>query len=416
MEPRKWNRLTILTTFWITCALGFAFQALQVCQMYFTFQTSTQIVFEDRDIMTVPSASFCYRYLDILNNESMQQDGVSMNVKFYLSNLTIMSIFKYTPNPEETLHSCGIRQASSAGRLMSSTLDKATCLNHFNVTKYYTQEFICYNYDMINYTSYSLDQVSHSTQYTFQIYYLNMNFIDQKLMVVTLSTEKSLPLYSRTFGKHVWMRIYQSNVRLDLASLEYRLNEVHLLEAPYDTRCRREGSQECKTKCLIERFKEVKRFPSTEMTIDPVALQHTTPGDDNDDQMRNFGNVVYSNCRSKCQREKCTISTCYTSVTPIYHTSQESHRDGHTFRVQVKTPISASIIIRTVPKVTFIDFLIYILSSVGVWFGLSAASFNPDRWMKRKDRQSLVHQQLFVPVRHNRDHGDTNVSGRMRTN
>lgn len=402
-------------TFYLGCFAGLVIQCREVCEMYFTYQTTSSIEFNDEDQMTLPALSICARYLDILKRDknTTQEYGLfhspPVAKEDFLqeaSKLTIKNIFDLTPQPEDTINKCFRR---SPDLTAMEELDPVTCIGSLNMTKYYTQEFICYNYQFRNWKNFSRSLIAHSLNYPHRIYQIYLtNVSNSQSFFVSAHTEVLLPLASRDFGKNIHRK---GNIKTNQYFIYYRYNEVHLLPFPYQTNCLQEdGSHECVRRCLIERLRVFGRIPSSEMIDKPINLKNVNPLDMKDDRMAGIVNAANTFCYSKCTRPKCERSFCYTSVETF---SKNRSDDVLTFALLV--PESASSIIRTYPKVKLLDFIIYLCTSIGMWFGFTVSTLNPvplaifcSKFLKRKKQKSSIacrhssrrrHRHLFLQSR-----------------
>jgi hypothetical protein len=123
--------------------------------------------------------------------------------------------------------------------------------------------------------------------------------------------------------------------------------------------------------CLVDNLtKQINRFPFTEMTDKPLDYKHVSSYDFENSTTFNVIVKVNDDCLVKCWRPKCFKRFCITSVTAL-------HYGKNKFGFLVEMPQNPSTIIRTFPKVTFLDFFIYIFSAFGLWFGLSVLSLDP---------------------------------------
>lgn len=386
MHPKK-LKISLSVTFHLLCILGFIFQAREIFQMYFTYLTSTLISIEPPDEEVTPSTSICIRYVDILNRTQMDEDKVSPTlIVNSISRLVIKDIFKYTPSSNDTLDTCSFRP--SIGRHMEENLNSSICNSIFKVDKYYTQEFICYQYTLTISKTYTLRWVAHSDMYSFQVYRLHIRLPGSSLVLSVLSNEHPFPLYSKTFGTIRWIKVSDTTFRG--INLNYQRKEVQLLEPPYDTNCHpSQGIAECIRSCHIEGFKSLRLFPSSEITDEPLNIRHSIPDDNRNESYYRFADQVYLDCRSRCRRQKCRTTIFFTKATTF---DQGKSSLNWTFPVLVFGADTNAIIVISTPKVYFLDFLIYICSSIGLWFGISVASLNPAKWIN--GQESDIKRQL----------------------
>lgn len=75
--PRRFVKPLLTVTFWVGCVIGFLFQSMEVCQMYFGYKTRTSIELKVPVNLSVPSLSLCFRYVDVLNRTNHAKYGLN---------------------------------------------------------------------------------------------------------------------------------------------------------------------------------------------------------------------------------------------------------------------------------------------------------------------------------------------------
>lgn len=393
MKLQKCAQRFLTTIYWIGCFAGFIFQLMQVCQQYFEFKTSTWIELVIPKEIPIPALSFCIVYAQILNRTEFKKYRLSPNppvldgdpanktnnygaqVEAESSILTIGQILELTPHPHDTINSCVRR---NPGMLDISVLSRDDCFVSMKMSKYYMQDKVCYRYSFGN-ISQNIVEVSHSLHWPGQSYGVNLKQLFPSARVFTfVDPEDDYPFYSRNFGK----MFHAISGKVNFFYVSYRYNEVTRLPPPYETWCtdvKEHDMHRCKRSCLIEQLKTINRFPATEMTTDPIDLKHINFEDYKNQKMRDNLETIYHNCESRCQLRACHILYGMSSVI-----STEVAENLYSFRVMV--PDAANLIISSHEKWSFLDFATYIFSCIGVWFGLSCASFNPKKIMGVKRR------------------------------
>lgn len=382
---RCYGKFCFSTLFQLGCLIGFLIQTIGVCKMYFEYQTSSSIELRVDDKMNMPSLSLCVRYYDILNRTNHEKYGIHPNwsghigVEHDQSKLTIRQIFELTPTGNATIDKCHRRSKDMEAM---DGLSRKDCLKELNITKYFMQENVCYAYTFTTLPTFSHTKVAHSLLWRLMIIEIQLTpFLDRNWAFVYFMVHFGTPLFSRNFGRP---DIISKPIPHDIT---YRYNEIHLLEPPYDTLCTKVEGQDrdrCFRSCMIDGLgRKLNRFPYSEITSEPIDLQHVTP---KELQMRDKRKIIAridQDCREACKRPNCLAKFAYTTVYSLTTAS------FNFTSLSLLAPQSASTIIRTNPVYTFLDFFIYICSCFGIWFGLSILSFNPTTmWEVVRSRMS----------------------------
>lgn len=371
--PQKYIKAVVTVVYWLGCLSGFVFQAKEVCKVYFAFKTSTSISLTTPQDIPTPSVSVCIRYVDILNRSNHEKYGLAKGpptggddtswkrVFDECSRLTIKEIFELTPSPSDMLKRCFSRTPDMLD------ISEHDCKNDITSKKYFTQEYICYMFSFPK-KIVQMSEIAHSLHNSKITYQLNMiNLGPSAVFDITISPDHGLPILSRNFGRI----IRQSNYLF----VFYRFHKMHRLPPPYDTWCTyddKEEIHECLRQCRINGMKEINRFPSTEMTSEPLHIKPLSYNDFQNIATREAVRRIISNCRSTCRRLHCLTQYATTTIQAQY---VQSHNTS-TF-VKVMIPEAASVVVTSHARMYLLDFIVYMCSCFGVWFGLSFASFNP---------------------------------------
>ena len=165
------------------------------------------------------------------------------------------------------------------------------------------------------------------------------------------------------------------------------------LPKPYDTNFVKEEERSplCLRRFNIAAFKKHGYFPSNEYTIEPLKMKHL-----NSEALRNETLVQDIKSRSKACLKKCSRSNCdyWYSVT-IAQTF--SLLMNETIALGSTCSNRPSVTIKFVPRITFMEFVMYVSSSLETWFGISILSINPFN-SKRKCvwKQKTRQKTLFI--------------------
>ena len=142
----------------LICSIGLFLQIKEVSDGYFRYPTQSKVIVLPHFGVLVPSASICLRVADIIKVEETNADLKTdiFHPKEELkdwkkwtaksTNLTLGNRLKYTPKVDEVLDprlGCAIRFPEKDHLEYYSA---AECYQHFNVTKYYHRESVCYKF------------------------------------------------------------------------------------------------------------------------------------------------------------------------------------------------------------------------------------------------------------------------------
>lgn len=386
-----WNKAVILTLTLLFCIIGCLWQIENVSVRYFNYDTKTSVGVHIPSFIHAPSISSCYRFNDIANfgliqkekainairrndnQNSLAQVLESLN-KFnhQIKNFTVSDWFRYSPSVNDIFdgpQGCTIRIPE---RFVMSLFSGKDCIKHFNITKYLRDEFICYRFDPLFKTKLSVHEYALSPMSTGMIYSIFLNYSAFKNMEIVYTIVHSMTssvLMDTIFSKSL------SNPFKELPEsvVTYREFTRKKLEGPYHPECdQRLDVYGSAIEYDLKRVNEIsiKKFGSIVPWI-PIyneTIKAKVPSE------LNFRNETFVNQINSVLREQFKIgkSSCINRFTLTNTRLSPSMRPGPV--VAVFWPSSEAIDVTHVPDQELIDFIIYICSCIGIWFGLSVFS------------------------------------------
>lgn len=384
--------------FILICFSGFMFQVQTISLVYFAFATATDILISLPENITVPDFSFCARYSDVFDLQSFQPGSLndpsrkptSVNdedIRALQNKVTIEQIFKHTPDIRELWIRCLSRKVRNYNVYNTNA---TACNRIFKIRKFYVQEYICYNFHQT---------VSENQDYLFRNIAFSLAFPGVFFGIILEN--------NGTLGKAEYCRaVVHSAVGLPLDSLSlspgfYRKydEEEHkakynnfqvsyyqlfkkLLPPPFKTNCRSyhiEGlsnQNNCINRCMnVSAVKAFGKIPFSIFQADPIPLKHINTGDLENETFAKQLKGIEDECFGQCDQNDCDDS--YT-LSQILKEEKANGGEGLSFMVNAPRQPSYTVIHRPLMPIT--DYLVYVLSCFGTWFGLSVLSLNPFPW------------------------------------
>lgn len=368
------------------------YQVFEISSKYFEYQVATRVYQDIEDEITAPEISLCFRYVDIFDRRAfsiktgkhfhrpVKEDEIST----FQSSVTVRDIFKFTPYEFNSLEDCTFAD----DKFRRIRLDGVNCYKKFHVSRFYTQEFICYHFKFgvsqvsqsLN-TSFLYDRLSYSINEPGMMFSLDLNktlFEPVDTMKVIIS-QRSYPFRSRAFSPVISRHydVNNNNASYDLIKVCYSLIKISRLESPYETQCVETKkkfllSEICKQKCLIGKVTSIlNRIPYSTVITKPVNLKHVNPRDLNaSDFVNKLVDIEYF-CAKRCNYSSCEEIYTRTEI------SKEDVTPNDEFRFVIESPRSPAVTIKYNPKIILSEYLLYISTTVGIWFGVSAIHLNP---------------------------------------
>ena len=376
-KPKKKNLcLRILTTLYkFGCICGFLVQIHYISNMYFRYPTSSRLVLAEIESVYTPAYTVCFPFIDIM---SVRQEHVNLTTR--TARMSTQDILKRTPDPKECVMRCSYRDDYG---LELQEYDQDKCLDYFVVDKFIMSEFVCYRVQRREFKNVTLSRVVSSLHDSTEMYSFSMspafksgNFL--KVIIyssnVPADHPDAFPFYSRVYGS-VFRRLSDNETReafTNSYTSRYTWYIMYLLPDPYDTRCSPVTSRHyCFQGCTVNKFVNIDRTPPTELLTKPSSLIHFSAEDYKDETIMNETIRINDECNKKCALTNCFYD--YSITTTNGYLDKKSN--FLTFRLS--TPTAPTTAVSALVQLSFIEFLIYLTSCFGTWFGISVLMMNP---------------------------------------
>lgn len=183
-----------------------------------------------------------------------------------------------------------------------------------------------------------------------------------------------------------------------------------LMEPPYDTHCRDyqkdtpfQSSGHCYDHCLLtnslDQFKVIPETVALRIPFDTSGVTFSTlrsrdmratlnntnpfPGVVGEDLYSNFTSLIEF-CKQECRRVDCTWKYYAPRTMSTIDTSSKSRGNGRV-AVALRAPNTALIKVYTDEKITMIDYMVYLCSTLSFWYGFSPATYGVDKRQRGDD-------------------------------
>ena len=285
--------------------------------------------------------------------------------------LAISELFLFTPRIEELLQpdfGCQVRYPR--GYLMDR-LSTRDCLKSFEIIKYFERQYVCYKFiPRIESKKMQIFDYTMSPGFPGQIYklFLNPN-------IFSSIREVSIAVHENVSGQF-YFSVYSSNVYLPKKELptifsSYRELVRVRLKHPYKTGCT-DVTNGFNTWFDID-LKQVDNEMISKLNYSIPFVPSFDPTQ-NHRKLLNYHSFINETIRKTLvaiiARTNFDRTSCRTkfSITDTKLVKEEQ------FAVVVSWPMSEKINFQYAPEQELIDFVVYVCSCVGIWFGLSAYS------------------------------------------
>lgn len=376
------NQLILKISIIIICFSGCIIQINEVTTRYFKYKTKTTLSVTVPSDIILPMLSTCWRLSDIIDFNAVERN---MNIKlgrwydpnfsfvnFYngTRNFTVSDWFKYSPNVEEILdieRGCFIRLPDEYS---VRELPRIKCFELFNITKYIYTEHICYQFDpiitdMIKVHQYTMTPAWPGFLYGFAFNPKYFNSIGKVVSAIHLND--SSYMFDYVFAPTILRTSLDRRLTVEVTYREFnRLKKGSPYEPICDPKSDKFGSEYERRFAIFNELLKVRNHVSPFVkTYEPLDIHYPTYND--------FKNATFLNMFTDIlgKVERIDPSCKFKS----FKTDSVAH-DHERMRVKVNWPVSETFSVKYIPDQDFIDFIVYICSCIGIWFGLSFYSFH----------------------------------------
>lgn len=341
--------------------------------------------------ITIPSLSSCWRISTIFNQAKLEQ---STNKTFYkwkeegfsyidaetknIHELTVFDLFDYTPsvdtifNPEMT--GCSFR---ISGKFVVRHISSSDCYNISKIEKYIQKHYLCYKITSINPTA-QLEAYEYavSPSYVGMIYRVNLNtgiFQNSNVFSAFVHKHNSSNYYDSLFAQEHYrppMKRKENPTAHVNIRVSYQEVSIERLRPPYDTKCQDynhfDSNTEYKLHLLndqtVDRLHRVTTFMQLKERSNYTMVSP--------EQFRNETFLMEFNRLIEDQRNAFGNPACDFTLL----ISSSVYSEGQLLSISVYWPRDPSIAIAYEPEQEINEFLIYVCSVIGIWYGLSMMS------------------------------------------
>jgi len=351
--------------FRLLCLIGFNVHVIFICTMYFKYPTNSKLSMVEVETSYTPSYAVCIPFLDISNESCPSCSSKKM--------------LELTPHETRSFSRCAFRDDMDIELVESQP---ESCYSWFAIDRFVLSEFVCYRIQRREFKNITINSIVNSLHNSTQVFafsfghdFSRANIIKSIVYTsdVPFNESATYPHYSRSYGSLIRRMATREEPFINTFFSRYSLTEINLLPPPYDTMCVEGVSSRasCFGKCMIRKFKAIGRTPPMEILKKPSDLVHFSSKDYRDDYCRNEAVKFNGLCADECRRQSC--STDYS----ITYTQGYLDKDFNDLTFALLTPAAPLTVVKALVKLDLTEFLIYLCSCFGIWFGVSIFSMNP---------------------------------------
>ena len=384
------------------CLFGCVVHTVIVSKNYFEYPTVSSTSVFLPEMFTPRPITACLYFNDLVDLHRLNKDlGTKYQKESYYHGrdnqhkLTIAQMFNYTVDINRVLQSVWFKNAK---REWSYPITGSKILDVVNITKYAQGEYICYKIalkkaEAMDYSEGAV--INEEEQLLSEIRFSDA--VSNVGVVKFMLTHKS-HISSQAFmsTKKLWRQLYTEKGK-QLARFNYFYISEHSIELsslpkPFHADCRDYTKigfhdrshciDECLANATLKIFGKVSLFtpvtkPSHHMSFHVRALWPN----ETDQQFRKI--------RQDCQFKHCKNPDCNQTLTVIDQTPDTTIFHERKFVVWHYLSPKVSFKVTLSPEFSEISFVLYLMSIISTWLGLSMLSFDPSNLLQIRKKYTL---------------------------
>lgn len=385
------NRVMIKFFFYSLCICGFLYQASKISTKYFNYgvQTKTRLVLPEE--FFIKDYAICVRYTDlILGNDFIDAPEFALST---MSNNTLRHIFDSIPKPDDILDDCIIR---NSGKFAVYASNHTSCGEIFMVTRFIYRENVCYELHYRNESKFTSIRIARSYLFAKMVYYFTIRDSSPLNHVHLLSASAYysgdwIQYVSLELTNDIWTQ-QSAKARFNYFTTRYQYYEMRMLEPPYETKCYRYGNSS-RDMCIMDCLKN-----RSIGKLDAIPVQIVIPDDDRQsldwkqlDERNASASIIVNEIIQECKSIQCSMIDCDLRFTSS-DTSKDLRPALNTSSFLLGMASTPDTIVIGDPDVAGSEYVLYLLSLAGSWFGFSIIALDPyeilQKFRYRKSNQN----------------------------
>ena len=392
--------------FTLFCFVGCVVHTVIVGRSYFEYPTVSSTSVFLPEMFTPRPITACLYLNDFVDLDRMNKDFGTNYIKEqeYHANdtqhkMTITQMLNYTTDVNNLLESVWFKDGKQK---WSETINGSKIMDFVNITKYVQGEYICYKIvlkkaEAMDYLEGAL--ISKEEQLLSEIRFSDaVSEVNVVKFMLTHNSHISSQAFIST--SKLWRQFYTegnySKAKFNYFYISEHAIELLSLPKPFPADCRDYTEMgffdrmhcidECIAKAVLQKFGKVSLFTPVTKPSDRLSFYLRDLGPNETDNQ-------YRKIRQDCQFKQCKNPDCNQTITVTDETSDSTRDHERKFVVWHKLSPKLSFKVTLSPKFSEISFILYLMSIVSTWLGLSVLSFDPFKLFE------LIHKKCTLGIR-----------------
>lgn len=377
--------------FVISCLGGLLWQQYQLCEEYFQYKVSRQTRVYTPEVLQDLAMIICVPVYSVIEAKLKSQENESWEYLKRAPGSQKQITFKISELKQFSAHENAILSSIIYWSSYSSMAQRNHNFSELvNSSKFFYDFDICYKYAL---SAEIMPNVQYISGGTVASFFFNNKLSNASGISLLIGDRNRTPYWELAYSRYIYRgsssnTFTQSNM---FESSHYSISS-QLLPPPYETHCHDYTAHnlvnriECINECRISQaMKQWGRIPSdvmvANMTINYSFLTLNYTSSSKLDNMR-------LSCDASCSMISCDDKHFVTFKENEVHINDLP--TGTSIAWDINIPLIPSVSIASRPVSYLTELILYIMSSVSTWTGLSIISLNPFIIFKRLTSQRKV--------------------------
>ncbi|KAI1303599.1 hypothetical protein HDE_02173 [Halotydeus destructor] len=367
------------------CGVGLTWQVTDISIIYFEYRILTELLIEIPSTIVVPDLSICARYTDLIDdaqlnrahNTSLVKQMSAQYIRTVQRMATVEDIFHFTPLADENVFKSCLERTVDDYNFYNTTPEG--CYRKFDVTKFVFQEYLCYNFHRRQPTVYRYRDLAYAILHPGMVYAVELNtshFATADLVKGVVHSSDALPYKSMALTRGIdrGVDLTTGRAKFNYFKMAYSMVFTSLLPRPYASQCLNRSSSACFRDCLqIATQSKYNKLPFTSILPKPVKARILNVFDLKNESVSADIIKMEGICIGACAEPACNDDYTLTS----FVITEGGRNDVPWMTFEVSLPTWPTFTVNAKPRMMVNDFIVYAVSCVGTWYGLSVFDFNP---------------------------------------
>ena len=364
MKVSARTRVKLKWVFHFFALIGLSVQTIIISVEFFHFFVERDAEFVIPKKLWIPDLTLCMKIWDMVPEKKAMK---------------VSQVLIYTVDVEDLVSSQLVRLGNKHCLMVNNTISVTGCDGSMIITKGLISDNVCYtlSYNFTHGNGQTRETISNTNHLTddlkntFYTVILAEQLRNMSSFIPVVHSPRQSPTNSYDLSEFHPRGVKEGKFVFRAYQVSYKSYTIQLLPSPYETRCKKyaKSQAECKEKCTSNYYLE----NTAECPEDVFITNFTVFGDRTLTSGLDFAKKRIKSCTRRCRQEDCSLKYSTSRVRGVNTRFQNA--DG--VIISLIAPLDPQVEVKSKPAFPTFEYILYIASCLGIWFGVSFLSLNP---------------------------------------